>query len=314
MMIGWGDKAFYISGYMSKNLDNYISGVLNKKLSAVFIIDGRSGLGKTTLASQLGCYISKKVAEWKDKHNPLPNKEKHKPKFSLNDLTWTPDAFVEKLKPASFGDIVVLDESMILSNRSAMSSYNRAAVIMMSMIRSKQIFVIFCINSVFDLDRNIALHRADMLVHLYAENDKFASRGRYFVVPTAKGKLKNLYVVGKKYYSYAQARPAFRDHFSKFFPFSDNEYEKRKQDAIQSYFNKEKKTIDKTRVSRDRAMVYCTEELGYKTKDLKKIFGMEERVIQMRKKFYKDRGLKWKDINYENLTNRSTFSQPSSVD
>ena len=235
-MIEWPEahgekKSFYLSGYFQENLDNYIKGVMRKNTSAVFIIDGRSGLGKSTLACQLGCYINLQNRKYM-------KKETRTPKFSLDNLCWTPEKLIELLKNAQKGDVIILDESMILSNRSAMSEMNKAVVIMMSMIRSKQIFVIFCANSLFDLERNLPLHRADLLVHLYAVDDKFASRGRYFVVPSAKGRLKYLFINGKKFYDYSRAWPAFRDHFSKWFPFDDKEYEKMKQKAIVSYFDK----------------------------------------------------------------------------
>jgi len=233
VMITWKEKAFYISAKLKENLDNYVKGVLTKNTSAVFLVDGRSGLGKTTLTSQVGCYISKKVGEHL----------KREAVFTLDSMCWNPDDLIEKLKKAKKGDIIILDESMILSNRSTMSEVNKAVIIMMSLIRSKQIFVMFCVNSIFDLDKNLPLHRADMLIHLYAEDDKFGSRGRYFVVPSVRGRLKSLYILGKKYYNYGVAKPTLRDKFSKFFPFDQDEYEQRKQEAISRYFEKKKPIV-----------------------------------------------------------------------
>lgn len=251
MIIGWGGRGFYMSKKLITNLDNYIDGVMSRNTSAVFILDGRSGLGKTTLSAQLGCYIANKVAVWKDKHRPLAKGKNHKPIFSLDCMSWTPSQLIDGLKDAGLGDIRIMDEAMIFSNRSAMSAYNKAVVLMMAQIRSKQIFVIFNVNSIFDLDRNLALHRADMLIHLYAAGDKFAARGRYYVIPSYRGYLKHLYVTGKKYYSYAQGHSVIRDKFTKFFPFNNNEYERRKQNAIQDFLMNEKPEGRKVRDSRD---------------------------------------------------------------
>lgn len=278
MIITWNEKPFYLSSLLKDNLDNYIKGVMKKNTSAVFLIDGRSGLGKTTLTSQLGCYISKQVSEYM----------KTEPNFSLDSLCWNPEDFIQKLKTAKKGDIIIMDESMILSNRSAMSEVNKSVIIMMSLIRSKQIFVMFCVNSIFDLDKNLPLHRADMLIHLYAEDEKFGSRGRYFVVPSVKGKLKSLYILGKKYYNYGVAKPSLRDKFSSFFPFDQQEYESRKQNAIIRYFDKKPKT-NRDRISLSKAISWLSEtysqkeiseRLGYSLKTLYNIKnGVEQDLI-----------------------------------
>ena len=211
MLVFYGDavgqkKSFYISKLLAENLDGFIKGVMTKNTSAVFILDGKSGLGKTTLSTQLGCYIHNKVKEYYGKSGD----EKDAPKFTLDCMCWTPQSFVELLedneKKLKKGSIVIMDESMILSNRSTMSEVNRAVIIMMSMIRSKNLFIIFNVNSIFDLDKNLPLHRADMLLNLYPREKKFASRGAYQVIPAVGGRLKYLYIAGKKYYDYSKAR------------------------------------------------------------------------------------------------------------
>ncbi len=280
VMIKWKRKLFYMSNLLNQNLRNYVNGVLNKNTSAVFITDGRSGLGKTTLSFQVGCNIANQVAAWKDINKPLPNGEKHKPNFSLDDVCWTPEEFIERLKTAKEGDVIIMDESMIISSRSAMSQMNKAVVIMMSMIRSKKIFVIFNVNSCFDLDKNLVLHRADMLMHLYAEQDKFAARGNYMVVPSSRGKLKNLYITGKKYYSYSKAQTAFVDHFSSYFPFDEEEYEKRKQEAINNYFKQDKTEVTKFKISRNLYIKYLKDKYNLSTKELGEIGKLNVRTIQ----------------------------------
>jgi len=275
MLIAWKDKSFWMSNFLIKNLDNYIDGVMNKKTSAVFLFDGRSGLGKTTFSFQVGCYIAKGVA----KHFSTRLKKEVEPKFSLDDVAWTPDAFIDKLKKATKGDIIILDESMILSNRSSMSEVNRMVIIMMSMIRSKQIFVMFNVNSIFDLEKNLPLHRADMLVHLYAPEDRFASRGRYGVVPSAKGKLKNLYILGKKYYDYSRSKYAFIDKFPAFFPFDEKEYEKRKQESISAYFESATTTSNKSKDSRDTYIRHLKES-GMSHEVIAGIGGISTKTVQ----------------------------------
>lgn len=215
VMVKFQEKLYYIGNLLKINLDSYKQAVLERNTSCVMITDGRSGEGKSTLSFQVACYLD--------------------PEFSLDKVAFTPEQFIYCLKNAKKGDCIVFDEAMVISSRSAMSSFNRAIIIMMSQIRSKQIFVIFNINSIFDLDRNLALHRADCLFHVYSEDERLGRRGRYCVFPSNKGKLKSLYIFGKKYYSYSKPKSVFRDRFSSFFPFEDQKYEAKKQTAIDSF-------------------------------------------------------------------------------
>ena len=267
MLVIWKDapqekKTFYLSERLAINLNNYVDGVMTKNTSAVFIIDGRSGLGKTTLSTQIGCYINNKTKEYLKDNNPP---------FTLeNNICFTPSDFVNRLKVARKGDIIILDEAMMISSRSAMTELNRNVIYMMSLIRSKNIFVIFNVNSIFDLDKNLPLHRADMLISLYPRDGKFGARGCYMVVPSTGGKLKKVYISGKKYYDYSLAFKikAFNDTFTSFFPFKDNEYETRKQEAIQIYLESGSQKEDSiTKRARDNYIKWILHNHPGMTKD-----------------------------------------------
>lgn len=276
MITNFDGVAYKMSKHWVNNLDVYIDGVMNKNTSAVFLFDGRSGMGKTTLSFQTSGYIANGVAEIKSKEQG----KEVKPKFGLDDVCWTPDEFIEKLKNAERGDIVILDESMILSNRSSMSEMNKAIIIMMSMIRSKQIFVIFNANSIFDLDKNLPLHRADVLLHLYAQDDRFATRGNYMIFPSAHGILKRLYITGKKFYDYSGASAVIRDNFPNKFLLDEKEYDKRKTESINTYFEKDNVTGTKTKHSRDNLVRYIKNELLIDNQTLANITGVSLRTIQ----------------------------------
>lgn len=242
------------------NLDAYVNGVMNKNSSAVFLIDGRSGLGKSTLSFQIGVHINNEVKEWYKKKEKL----EEAPELNLDDVTWTPNKFTDKLrdpdKKLKKGQIVFMDEGMIINNRSSMSEVNKSIVVMLSMIRSKNIFIIFCVNSVFDLDKNLPLHRAEMLINLFPKDGRFASRGSYQVIPSSGGKLKHLYISGKKFYDYSKARIAFSDTFSSYFPFDEEEYDRRKQEDISNYSFGSKLETSVSRESRDRCLRWIRKE------------------------------------------------------
>ena len=211
-------KDVYYDGYLLEVLTGFKKSVLKRNTTAVIIIDGRSGMGKTTLGNQLGYLLDDN--------------------YGIDKIYYEPNKFLEGLNKAKKGDYLMFDEAMIISSRSAMSEVNKMMIMAMSMIRSKQLFICFCVNSIFDLDRNLALSRADLLLHVYG--DHLTDRGNFSAFFKAKGdmdRIKNLYLVGKKFYSYSKPSANFYGRFGKKFIVNDEEYEKRKQVGIDAFLS-----------------------------------------------------------------------------
>lgn len=250
----------YYDGYLKDLLTGLKSAVLTKNTSAVIIVDGRSGMGKTTLSNQLGNFLDET--------------------YNIEKMFWKPDKFLEGLSKAQKGDCLIFDEAMLLSNRSALSAVNRMTVQAMSMIRSKQIFVIFCVNSIFDLDRNLALSRADLLLHVYG--DSLIDRGFFAAFFKPKGhedKIKQLYLSGKKTYSYSFPPANFYGRFYKKFIIDEGEYERRKQEGINSFLSGEvKDTLRKRDLWLKNAVKKLLED-GYKKEEVAEILGCNKRTI-----------------------------------
>lgn len=202
--------------------------------SVVMIIDGRSGMGKTTLALQSGITLD--------------------PDFGLHKIHFSPRTFLAGnesgkvgLAQAKKGDFILFDEAMLISNRSAMSQINKMIIQAMSMIRSKNIFVGFCVNSIFDLDRNLVLHRADALFHVYG--DTLISRGKFcgfFKGRDGFDRLKSLYLQGKKLYDYSKPQANMIAKFPSEFIIDEMLYETEKQKGIDEFLkNKGYRVMDK---------------------------------------------------------------------
>ena len=192
-----------------------------KKQSAVMVVDGRSGMGKTTLSFQIGKWMTDD--------------------FSLDNVFFTPEAFIKGLTTAKKGDVLVFDEAMLLSSRAALSAINRMIVIAMSMIRSRNLLIIFNVNSVFDLDKNLALSRADLLLNCYG--DSLTDKGKFlafFKGGDGMDRIKSLYLNGKKFYSYAKPRSNFNSTFSSHFVLDDDEYEVKKQIGVNNFLGGKK--------------------------------------------------------------------------
>jgi len=223
---------FKVPKKLTEILDGFKWAMNNKKQSSVIIVDGRSGMGKTTLSFQIGKYMTES--------------------FSLDNVHFTPESFIEALTRTNKGDTLIFDEAMLLSSRAALSSINRMIVIAMSMIRSKNLCIIFNVNSIFDLDRNLALSRADLLLHCYG--DSLTDKGKFlafFKGGDGRDRVKELYISGKKYYSYAHPRSNFNTTFTEHFVVNEAEYEKLKQVGVNKFL-KGTKSKGETKYLRQR--------------------------------------------------------------
>ncbi len=250
----------YIDGYYKQLLDDFKDAVLKHNTSIVIIIDGKSGKGKTTLSNQTGDYLS--------------------PNFKLENIYYDPEEFLKGLAKVKKGDFISFDEAMILSSRSAMSTVNKMVIQAMSMIRSKNIFVTFCVNSIFDLDKNLVLSRADALLHVYGEG--LVDRGRFAAFFKAKGdqfdRLKFLYLYGKKFYSYSKPKANFIGRFVKDFVVNEVAYETVKQKFIDKFLAQEVK--GKLRRSYEALIFKLSRFDGYKTKDIAKLAEVDITTIR----------------------------------
>ena len=216
---------FSLPSKLTTWLDIFILGMYEKNTSNVMIIDGKSGKGKSTLAFQCAKYIDSD--------------------FGLHKIHYDPHEFLSSTKgkvglaQAKQGDCLVFDEALLLSNRSTMSAINKMIVASMSMIRSKNLTIIFCVNSIFDLDKNLAIFRSDLVLHVYGNEGHF-DRGKFlafFKGNDGQDRIKTLYLLGKKYYDYGKPRCNFNSKFSKYFVVDEKEYEAQKQIGINAFLN-----------------------------------------------------------------------------
>lgn len=232
-----------------------------KKQSVVLLADGRSGMGKTTISFQIAKYLT--------------------PDFSLDNVHFTPEEFLEALTRTKKGDTIIFDEAMLLSSRAALSKINRMIVIAMSMIRSKNLCIIFNVNSIFDLDRNLALSRADLLLHCYG--DSLTDKGKFlafFKGGDGRDRIKELYIHGKKYYSYGTPKSNFNAMFSSNFVVDDGEYEAKKQIGVDKFLKGTKtEVMSKFKSSRDLYMQYIYENCDLTQEKIAEMGNISRRTV-----------------------------------
>ena len=248
-------------------LNGFKYAVHEKNTSAVIIIDGRSGMGKTTLNNQCGKYCDEN--------------------YDLSKIHYNPETFLNGgegkigLLQAKKGDWIVFDEAMLISNRSTLSAINRMIIQAMSMIRSKNIFVCFCVNSIFDLDKNLALSRADLLLHVYGQS--LTDRGRFcafFRGADGEDRLKMLYLLGKKFYDYSRPQSNFFARFPKNFVVNEEAYEQQKQIGVNNFLNSmTKQSNNKAQLSRDKLVLHLRKTTDLTIEEVANITGVSPRTI-----------------------------------
>lgn len=248
---------------LTQILDGFKWAVQEKNTSVVGISDGRSGMGKTTISNQIAKYCDEG--------------------YDLNKIHYDPEEFLHGspgkigLAQAKEGDFLLFDEAMLISSRAALSQINRMVIQAMSMIRSKKIYVWFCVNSIFDLDRNLALSRADLVLHVYGKS--LTDRGQFlafFKGSDGFDRIKALYLNGKKFYSYSTPKCNFNARFPKHFVVDEEAYEVQKQKGIFNFLNKidSFKGPTKAEIGRNKLMLHCKRELGMKQVDMAEITGL----------------------------------------
>jgi hypothetical protein len=99
---------------------------------------------------------------------------------------------------------------------------------MLAEIRQKNLFIFIVLPTFFDLDRYVALWRSRALIHIYT--GKSFERGYFMFFNTERKK--DLYIYGKKTYSYKMPKANFFGRFPKGYMVNEAEYRKKKLDSL----------------------------------------------------------------------------------
>ena len=241
-------QELWIAPLVKEQLDIVKKRVLTKDRDWVLVIDGEEGVGKSVLAQQVAKYLD--------------------PKFNIDNITFTSDEFLKKVKDPKTkkGTTIILDEAFsAASSRSSLSEVNRAMIGVATEMRQKNLFVILCIPSFFDLDKYFALWRCRALFHLYFSEEE----DRRYVI-FSKEEKKMLYLFGKKTYSYAKPHSSFPPFkFANYYPIDEDDYRRKKAQAFK------KRTVSNQArrwlMQRNAYIKYLLLNLGISSKDIAEI-------------------------------------------
>jgi len=201
-----------IDDIIKPELDKVKKFVTQKDRDFVMVIDGEEGSGKSVLAMQIAKYLD--------------------PKFSIDNVCFNSDTFIDRLKKANKFSCIVLDEAFSSANsRASLTEVNRSLVGVSTEMRQQNLFVILVIPSFFDLDKHFALWRCRALFHVYFKKD--GSRGQYLLFP--KSQKKYLYLTGKKFYDYSKPECPYPPcSFPNYYTLDELEYRTKKAQAFKT--------------------------------------------------------------------------------
>jgi len=201
-------KEYYMDGFLNNNLSMAAS-VIKKDWDMIFAVDGAEGSGKSVLTQQMAYFVDSTL--------------------NIDRIVFTPNELRKAIVTSKPYQAIVYDEAYTgLSSRATMSLINRTLISMLAEIRQRNLFIFVVMPCFFDLDKYVALWRSRALIHVYT--GKNFERGFFSFYNVDKKK--ELYIKGKKYYSYSQPKANFIGRFTNHYTVDEKEYKKKKKNSL----------------------------------------------------------------------------------
>lgn len=237
---GQKHKGFSMDGFLAENLSG-IPKHQKKDWDVIGVVSGsgKVRVAKSTLAFQIATYVAWIAAGGRmnfDRTSPDYGKVIRSPtekiNFNLDSVVFGVDNLMKVAHDSPRMSIFVLDEEEGLGAKSQMMSINRQFERFLQECGVYNHFVIIVLPDFFSLNKEFATGRSNFLVNTYI-GQKF-QRGFFSFYSENKKEL--LYGLGRKLIGnrarYTKVGPDFRGKFSAWLPFSKEEYEKKKRDAL----------------------------------------------------------------------------------
>lgn len=250
-------KGPYFDGILKSNMGG-MKEEMKKDDDKVIIIDGRERIGKSVFAQQMGWFMSDG-------------------KLELKDICLTAKEFQKRVKECPHGATIIFDECYLgMASADAMKSYNRMLLKMLVTCGQKNLCLILVLPSVFDISKYVALHRADALIHIYKSKGE-----RGFFAYYSAPKLKSMYIVGKKFYSYGKMKPNFYGRFYNHYTVDETEYRKKKAESLRQLLSDKEEAVG-IAVSASRlyrSLQLLREHTKLNAKEIAKLVGCSDKTV-----------------------------------
>lgn len=229
---------------------------------AVIIIDGRTGSGKSVFAQLMGWFLSKG-------------------KLVLSDIVFLPDTFEKRVHNSKKYEVIIYDESYLgLAARDAMSGYNRKLMRLLQTCRKKNLYLILCIPSVFDMDQRVPYDRAKCLINI----EKKRPKERYYYYYN-QDRLVDLYRIGKEKRNHKLVRPNFWGESQTFYAVNKQEYEAINNSEVERFEREEDERLRKSSTTKVKDLVLAKalrmikEDKNFNNDDMGNLFNVDRTTI-----------------------------------
>ena len=209
------DREYQMEGFIIEKMDLAIKRVMDRKLDAVFLIDGDEGFGKSSLSILLGYYAAYKTGR----------------EFNLNNVFFDPKEFI-KFVNSTKQQVVIWDEAALGGLASNWQNKVQQMLIQTLMTcRFRRHIIIFNCPKFYRLNLYFVADRAAGLFHVYSDDGINAGRLAFY----KKDVLENMMT----YYSTKRRKPYkifynkwLRGHFIDAFKLNiidEDEYDTKKE-------------------------------------------------------------------------------------
>lgn len=204
---------YYVSKLLKKKWDKIKDNQLIKSDDdRVYLVDGRERVGKSLFSFQQAKYLDKT--------------------FNLNRICFTPDEFLNQIRNAPEGSVVVFDEAFRgLSSKASQSRVNKKIVQAMMEMGQRNLIVFIVLPTFFLLEMYAAVLRSNALFHVYKDKKGI----RRFRIYNFQAK-SLLYKVGKrKGFDYGFPRVKYRDRFYGVWSINEEKYRNKKLKSLKEF-------------------------------------------------------------------------------
>lgn len=232
-------RGYYMQGYLKQNLDP-IPQFLKKEWDVVGIVSGhgRVGVGKSTIAMQVGYYIAWRLAGGQmicNENNQVEEiiPPKNKVRFGMENIVFSAGDLEKRAKSLPKNSVIVYDEGRSgLDSASAMTAINKAMAEFFQRCRVYHHVIIIVLPNFFKLHEDYAVARSLFLIDCFS--DENYERGFFSFFNEAQKE--KLFYFGKKKIGvtakYSSASRNFWGKFTRWMPVDKKRYEDLKKEAI----------------------------------------------------------------------------------
>ena len=247
--------SYHLDNTLKENLDRIKEVVTKSDMDYIFVNSGLPGMGESNFSIEVAAYLD--------------------PNFTIDNVCFTADDFIEKTSSCPKFSAIVLDESFAsLNNKISLTKDFIRIVHHLQIIRQKCLFIALNLPNFFDLNKGIAIYRAH---HLFVCYGDYGTRGSFAAFD--RDRKRELYVKGAKFMNYLASSPNFRGKFVKQKVIDEEEYNKLKIIHLKSQNFMGERSL-KSNYHRDLLICYMVSVLKYKQKFVADIIGLTTKTVE----------------------------------